>query len=75
MLHPIVEEIWTTEDDPKLAKRTRIRDAKDGWNAAFERAVELASRFDIWDFVHGVEYSYAWGRNEKSKKVHRFIVK
>ncbi len=75
MLHPIVEEIWTAGTDPKLARRTRVKDAKYGWEAAYERAKELASKFDESDFVHGEQYSYAWGRNKDSKKMHRFVIK
>jgi len=75
MLHPIVEEVWTGGGDPKLAEPTRVRDARDGWDAAYRRATELASKFDEWDFVHGEKHSYAWGRNKDSQKIHRFVVK
>jgi hypothetical protein len=75
MLHPIVEEVWTTDVAPKLARRVRIKDAKDGWEAAYQRAQELAAKFDESDFVHGRDYSYAWGRNRKSRKIHRFVIR
>jgi hypothetical protein len=74
MLHPIVEEILTGAD-PKLAKRSRIKDARYGWEAAYERAQELAASFDEWGFVHGERYSYAWGRNKNSEQTHRFVVR
>ena len=75
MLHPIVEEIWTTGAEPKLARPVRIKDARYGWEAAYERARELAAGFDESDFVHGEHYSYAWGRNKDSGKTHRFVVR
>jgi hypothetical protein len=75
MLHPIVEEIWLTGPRPTLARQTRIKDARYGWQAAYERARELASRFDESDFVHGEQYSYAWGRNKDSDQMHRYVVK
>jgi len=75
MLHPIIEEVWTGGADPRPTRRARVKDAKDGWHAAYDRARELAAKFDESDFVHGEEYSYAWGRNKDSKKTHRFIVR
>jgi len=75
MLHPIVEEIWTTGADPKLARPARIKDARYGREAAHERALELAAGFDESDFVHGEQYSYAWGRNRNSDETHRFVVR
>jgi hypothetical protein len=75
MLHPIIEEIWTVGADPKLARLSRIKDARYGWQAAYERARELAASFDESDFIHGEQYSYAWGRNKDSDQTHRFVVK
>jgi hypothetical protein len=75
MLHPIIEEVWTTGVDPRPVRRARIKDARHGWDAAYERAKELASGFDESDFVHGEQYSYAWGRNKNSEQTHRFIVR
>jgi len=75
MLHPIVEEIWTSGAEPKLARPVRIKDARYGWEEAYERARELAAGFDESDFVHGEQYSYAWGRNKDSRETHRFIVR
>lgn len=75
MLHPIIEEIWTAGADPKLARLSRIKDARYGWEAAYERARELAANFDESDFIHGERYSYAWGRNKDSDQTHRFVVK
>jgi hypothetical protein len=75
MLHPIVEEVWTAGHDPKLKRRVRVKDATYGRDAAYERAKELAARYDEWDFVHGEMYSYAWGRNRNSQKIHRFVVR
>jgi hypothetical protein len=75
MLHPIIEEVWTTGVDPRPVRRPRMKDARDGWNAAYERARELAAGFDESDFVHGQHYSYAWGRNRNSGETYRFIVK
>jgi hypothetical protein len=75
MLHPIVEEVWTTGVEPKMKRRVRVKDAKYGWDAAYERARELAARYDESDFVHGEQYSYAWGRNKNSHKIHRFVVR
>jgi len=75
MLHPIIEEVWTAEVAPKLARRIGVRDARHGWEAAYQRARELASEFDESDFVHGEAFSYAWGRNRNSPKTHRFLVK
>jgi hypothetical protein len=75
MLHPIIEEVWTTEADPRPVRRPRMKDARDGRDAAYERAKELAADFDESDFVHGEHYSYAWGRNKNSRETYRFIVK
>jgi hypothetical protein len=75
MLHPIIEEVWTTGVDPKPLRRARIKDAKDGWDAAYERARELAAKFDQSDFVHGEQYSYAWGRDDNSRATYRYVVK
>jgi hypothetical protein len=75
MLHPIVEEIWTTGTAPRLARPVRIKDARYGWEAAYERARELAAGFDESDFVHGERYSYAWGRNKNSDETHHFVVR
>lgn len=75
MLHPIIEEVWTSEVHPRPLRRARIKDARDGWDAAYERARELAAKFDESDFVHGELYSYAWGRNKNAKETYRFIVK
>jgi hypothetical protein len=75
MLHPIIEEIWTAGTAPQLAGRMRVKDARYGWEAAYERARELAARFDESDFVHGEQFSYAWGRNKDSDRTHRFVVK
>jgi hypothetical protein len=75
MLHPIIEEVWTFGVDPKLRRRPRLKDATVGRDAAYQRARELAAQFDEWDFVHGEQYSYAWGHNRKSNKTYRFVVK
>jgi hypothetical protein len=75
MLHPIVEEIWTAGSRPKLVRLTRVKDARYGWEAAYERARELASDFDESDFVHAERCSYAWGRNRDSEETHRFVVR
>lgn len=75
MLHPIIEEVWTSEVQPRPLRLARIKDARDGLDAAYERARELAARFDESDFVHGERYSYAWGRNKNAKETYRFIVK
>jgi hypothetical protein len=75
MLHPIIEEVWTTGADPKPLRRARIKDARDGWNAAYQRARELAAHFDESDFVHDEQHSYAWGRNKDSRATYRYIVK
>jgi hypothetical protein len=75
MLHPIIEEVWTSGTDPKPVRRPRIKDARDGWNAAYERAMELAASFDESDFVHGERYSYAWGRNRDARETYRYVVK
>ena len=75
MLHPIIEEVWTTGLNPKPLRRARIKDARDGWGAACERARELAANFDESDFVHGEQYSYAWGRNSNSGSTYRYVVR
>jgi len=75
MLHPIIEEVWTAGIDPRPLRRPRIKDARDGRRAAFQRAIELAASFDESDFVHGEAYSYAWGRNKNSTQTYRFIVR
>ena len=75
MLHPIIEEVWTDDVDPRPVRRARIKDARDGRQAAFQRARELAAGFDESDFVHGERYSYAWGRNKNSVETYRFIVR
>ena len=75
MLHPIIEEVWTSGVDPKPVRRPRMKDARDGRGAAYERARELAANFDEFDFVHGEQYSYAWGRNKNSRETYRFIVR
>jgi hypothetical protein len=75
MLHPIIEEVWTAERCPRPIRRARIKDARDGWSAACERAKELAASFDESDFVHGEQYSYAWGRDKDARETYRFIVR
>jgi len=75
MLHPIIEEVWTTGLNPRPTRLARIKDARVGWDAAYDRARELAAEFDESDFVHGEQHSYAWGRNRNSGETHRFIVK
>jgi hypothetical protein len=75
MLHPIIEEVWTSGLNPRPMRRARMRDARDGWNAACERAKELAASFDESDFIHGENYSYAWGRNKDSRETYRYVVK
>jgi hypothetical protein len=75
MLHPIIEEVWTADLEPRPMRLARIKDARVGWDAAYDRARELAAEFDESDFVHGEAYSYAWGRNRNSAEIHRFIVK
>jgi len=75
MLHPIIEEVWSAEADPRPKRRARIKDARYGWEAAYQRARELAADFDESDFVHGERYSYAWGRNRDSEETYRFIVR
>lgn len=75
MLHPIIEEVWTGDIDPRPLRRARIKDARDGRQAAYQRAKELAAGFDESDFIHGERYSYAWGRNRDSAETYRFIVR
>jgi hypothetical protein len=75
MLHPIIEEVWTTGVDPRPVRRARMLDARDGWDAAYQRARELAADFDESDFVHGEHYSYAWGRNKNARETYRFVVR
>ena len=75
MLHPIIEEVWTAGIDPRPLRRARIKDARDGRQAAYQRAKELAAGFDESDFVHGERYSYAWGRNKNATETYRFIVR
>lgn len=75
MLHPIIEQIWTTGVAPKLVREIGVRAAEEGWEAARERAKQLASKFEVHDFMYGEDYFYAWGRDKDGKEVHRFIVK
>jgi hypothetical protein len=75
MLHPIIEEVWTAGREPRPLRLARIKDARDGRQAAYQRAKELAAGFDESDFVHGESYSYAWGRNRNSAETYRFIVR
>ena len=75
MLHPIIEEIWTTGAHPKLIRRTRVRAAEDGWEAAYDRARLLAAEFaEMHGFLHDEQYSFGWARTEKSDVTHRFVV-
>jgi hypothetical protein len=80
MLHPILEETWTLGPSPKLISRIGIRDAVDGWEAAYSRATSLASdlaeqRGFIHDFEHGEQNSFAWARAKDDPTViHRFVV-
>jgi hypothetical protein len=71
MLHPIIEEVWTAGAEPRPLRRPRIKDAREGREAAYQRARELATGFD----EHGETYSYAWGRNKNSAETYRFIVR
>ena len=75
MLHPIIEEVWTSGAETKLKRRVRVKDVKYGRDAAYQRAQELAAKYDEWDFVHGELCSYALGRNKNSQKIHRFVVR
>jgi hypothetical protein len=80
MLHQIVEETWTLGPSPKLVSRIGIRDAVDGWDAAYARAKLFASEFAerhgfIHDFAHDEQSSYAWARAKDNPTViHRFVV-
>jgi|HubBroStandDraft_6_1064221.scaffolds.fasta_scaffold1092042_1 hypothetical protein len=75
MMRSISEEIWTTGVDSKLVRQMGIRAAADGLEAAYERAKELASKFEIHNFEHDEQRSYAWGRNKDTGVVHLFIVR
>jgi hypothetical protein len=75
MMRSISEEIWTTGVDSKLVRQMGIRAAADGWEAAYERAKELASKFEIHNFEHDEQRSYAWGRNKDDGVVHLFVVR
>jgi hypothetical protein len=75
MLHPIIEEVWTAGTDPRPLRRARIKDARDGRQAAYQRAMELAAGFDESDFVYGETCSYAWGRNKNAAETYRFVVR
>ena len=75
MLHPIIEEIWTTGTHPKLIRRVGVRAAEDGWEAAYDRAKLLASEFaEQHGFLHDEQYSFGWAREKDSDVTHRFIV-
>jgi hypothetical protein len=71
MLHPIIEEVWTADAQPRPLRRPRIKDAREGREAAYQRARELATGFD----EYGETYSYAWGRNKNAAETYRFIVR
>jgi hypothetical protein len=75
MIRSISEEVWTTGPDPQLVRQMGVRAAADGLDAAYERAIELASKFELHDFEHDERRSYAWGRNKDAGVVHLFIVR
>jgi hypothetical protein len=75
MLHPIIEEIWTTGGHPKLIRRLGVRAVEDGWEPAYDRAKLLAAAFaEQHGFIHDEQYSFGWAREKNSDLTHRFIV-
>ena len=66
------EEIWTIGIEPQLVRRIGVRAVLAGWDAARERAKELAAEFPERGYEQ--EYDYAWGREKDDKRNHRFIV-